>query len=411
MQAIREKETQLDDDIVDKKTDVSTTTDIVKQPRKKGISNYRPLISAKKPIPCYDVHIFYYPWYGNPAFNKHYLHWNHKYLPHWSPEIAKMYPNGAHHPPDDLASNFYPELGAYSSNDYDVIKNHMQQLSFAGVGVVVVSYYPPGLADDNGEDWASMFPLLLKGADLYKIKVAFHIEPYKDRSEDTVKSDIKNIIDKYGTHPAFYRMTYKEKHLPLVYIYDSYHTKPMGWARILKPGTESIRGTDYDCIVIGLVVEQSHQVDMIDSGFDGFYTYFASSGFTFGSSRENWGILSNFAKENNLLYIPSVGPGYVDTRVRPWNSGNTRKRMKGQYYKESWKAAIKTKPQLVSVTSFNEWHEGTQIEKAVPKSLDNFKYLDYAPKEPNYYLVLTKRFIGLFMDMKKKVNKKSKLIR
>ena len=60
----------------------------------------------------------------------------------------------------------------------------------------------------------------------YKIKVTFHIEPYKDRTELTVKNDIEHIVDTYGKHPAFYKHTHKDKRLPLVYVYDSYHTKP-----------------------------------------------------------------------------------------------------------------------------------------------------------------------------------------
>ena len=48
--------------------------------------------------------------------------------------------------------------------------------------------------------------------------------------------------------------------------------------------------------------------------FDGFYTYFAANGFTYGSTIKNWNILSKFAKTNNLMFVPSVGPGYLDTR-------------------------------------------------------------------------------------------------
>ena len=37
----------------------------------------------------------------------------------------------------------------------------------------------------------------------------------------------------------------------------------------------------------------------------------------------NW-INLDYAIKNSLLFIPSVGPGYVDTRVRPWNARNAR---------------------------------------------------------------------------------------
>ena len=44
-------------------------------------------------------------------------------------------------------------------------------------------------------------------------------------------------------------------------------------------------------------------------GFDGFYTYFASDGFVFGSSRANWPSMVDFANKNGMLSSLSVGPG------------------------------------------------------------------------------------------------------
>ena len=73
----------------------------------------------------------------------------------------------------------------------------------------------------------------------------------------------------------------------------------------------------------------------------------------------------------------------------------------GQYYRESWRTALHVKPELISITSFNEWHEGTQIEKAIPKRIEKFKYLDYSPKGPDYYLSLTKKFVTAFLQQKK----------
>jgi glycoprotein endo-alpha-1,2-mannosidase len=43
----------------------------------------------------YNIHIFYYPWYGNPEHdNGSYLHWNHEYLPHWNPVEAQKWQKG-----------------------------------------------------------------------------------------------------------------------------------------------------------------------------------------------------------------------------------------------------------------------------------------------------------------------------
>ena len=59
-----------------------------------------------------------------------------------------------------------------------------------------------------------------------------------------------------------------------------------------------------------------------------------------------------------------MGPGYDDTRIRPWNAHNTKLREAGRYYDRMWEAAVQADADVVSITSFNEWGEGTQVEPA-----------------------------------------------
>ena len=353
------------------------------------------------PEPNYNIHIFYYAWYGNPEHDGKYVHWNHRFLPHWNPDIAKRYRKGSHTPPDDIGSNFYPALGPYSSKDPAVIADHMRQMRTAGVGVVVLSWYPPGKADNEGIPSDSLVPTLLDAADKYKLKVTLHIEPYKDRNDKTLHDDVKYIIDTYGKHKAFYKYTVQDgRDLPMLYIYDSYHTPAESWAQLLTPeGLHSVRNTKYDCIFIALMVEMNHRKYVDIGGFDGIYTYFATDKFTYGSTWRSWPQLKSVSEQTKSLFIPSVGPGYIDTGVRPWNSENTRPRNNGNYYKNSWKAALQTKPQIVSITSFNEWHEGTQIEEAIPRSQDGLVYKDYKPNPPDFYLELTKEYVKKFAAM------------
>ena len=204
---------------------------------------------------------------------------------------------------------------------------------------------------------------------------------------------MKYIIDKYGKHPAFYKYYSKSKksYLPLFYIYDSYQTTPDDWSTVLwQGGAKSLRGTDYDGIFIALLVERQHKDDIRKAGFDGFYTYFATDGFTYGSSWKNWRELRKFSQTYNLIFIPSVGPGYIDTRVRAWNGKNIRDRQNGKYYSAAIKSALDINCNFLSITSFNEWHEGTQIEPAVPKKTSTYVYLDYANGGPDFYLNLTR---------------------
>ena len=40
-------------------------------------------------------------------------------------------------------------------------------------------------------------------------------------------------------------------------------------------------------------------------------------------------------------------------------------RHEGGYYDTGWRAAVKARAKIVSVTSFNEWGEGTQVFNTV----------------------------------------------
>ena len=69
----------------------------------------------------------------------------------------------------------------------------------------------------------------------------------------------------------------------------------------------------------------------------------------------------------------------------------SRERKNGVYYREGFRAALEhNRGGIVSITSFNEWGEGTQIEPAVPKETDHV-YLDYLPEDPDFYLQLTRK--------------------
>ncbi len=333
--------------------------------------------------PVYEVHAFYYPWYGNPQTDGSYLHWSHRQFV--KEGVSKSYPGG-----DDIGADFYPKLGCYSSNSDTDLSEHMQMLRRARIGVISTSWWGKDTYTDKA------VPRLLDAAANHGIKVCFHIEPFPGRNAQTTREAIAYIIDKYGSHSAFYRYG-QDNPRPLFYVYDSYITPAEQWQTILSPESpQTIRNTKYDSIIIGLWVKEHEQDFMTKGHFDGYYTYFATDGFTYGSTIKNWPGLAEWAKKNDKLYIPSVGPGYIDLRIRPWNDVNTRDRQDGQYYDREFAAAIDVDPKIISITSFNEWHEGTQIEPAVPRQISDFKYLDYTPHNPEYYLDRTNYWISRF---------------
>lgn len=330
------------------------------------------------------IHAFYYPWYGNPKTDGDYMNWNH-WIDTRGKETGKRYPGG-----DDIGANFYPMLGSYSARDPQVLENHMKYLQKARVGVISVSWWGQGTFTDKA------IPQLLDAAARFGIQVNFHLEPFPGRNAATTRQALVYILDAYGKHPAFYRCR-ESGNRPLFYVYDSYLVNASEWATILDPkGAQTIRGTPYDSAMIGLWVKEHERNFMVQGGFDGFYTYFATDGFTFGSTPVNWPELARWARDNKKLFIPSVGPGYIDLRIRPWNGRNTRGRENGAYYDRMFAAAIAVRPEIISITSFNEWHEGTQIEPAVSKQIPSFTYEDYAPRAPEYYLERTADWVKRF---------------
>jgi len=324
---------------------------------------------------------FYYPWYGNPATDGRYANWNHPVAVRNEP--PRSFPGG-----DDIGSNFYPRLGSYSVDDPRTLDDHMRQLRQAGVGVICASWWGRDTFTDRA------LPGLFRAAEKAGLRITFHVEPFPGRNAASTREAIAYLVKRFGTSPACHRLgTHGNR--PVCFVYDSYQVAPSDWATILRPqGTNTIRGTAADAVVIGLWVKPDEEAFMLEGGFDGFYTYFATDGFTFGSTTRNWPTLAAWARAHQKIFVPCVAPGYIDTRIRPWNGGNTRDREAGAYYDRSWTAALDVSPELVAITSFNEWHEGTQIEMATPKQIPKFTYLDYLPLPSDYYLTRTAYWVG-----------------
>lgn len=335
----------------------------------------------------YNTICFYYDWYGNEEFDGGMSHWAHAIAPN---------PNGGSSPgtipgtEGNIASNFYPELGRYSNRDPEIVKKHMEMFQKARIGVAAVSWWNEKTAAEADKN-----QLLLDEAQKVGVKVCFHLEPYSGRNPENLKENMKKLIDKYGNHPAFYKVDGK----PMFFIYDSYNIEAEEWAKLLSPnGAITIRNTAYDSYVIGLWLDNVGKQGpvILNSHFDGFYTYFSSLGFNYGSTPTNWNTMQKWAENNNKIFIPSVGPGYIDTRIRPWNTPATRNRNNGRYYDVMYGKAIESKASFISITSFNEWHEGSQIEPATPYTGSAFTYLDYESLAPDYYLTRTAHWIKEF---------------
>lgn len=326
-----------------------------------------------------QLHAFYYGWYGTPAVDGQWSHWDHAVLPFGDQPLPgrKQFPGG-----EDIGANFFPLDGPYSSHDPAVIQRHVRQMKAAGIGVISVSW-----SGSAAYGHAAVKPLMDEAA-RQGLKVNFQLEPvYRNAQE--FHALVRSLMQSHGSHPALYRLQGK----PLFYVYDSYKLPQAEWQQLLPASaSQGLRKQGLDAHYIGLWVDAGHGQDLLAAGFDGFYSYFAVDGFVYGSSTRNWPAMAAFARQHGKLFIPSVGPGYADDRIRPWNARNFRDRETGAYYDRQFAAALQQHNGIISITSFNEWHEGTQIEPAETKSISGYRYLDYTPLEPDAYLQQTRRW-------------------
>ncbi len=71
------------------------------------------------------------------------------------------------------------------------------------------------------------------------------------------------------------------------------------------------------------------------------------------------------------LWIATAQPGY-DDRLIPGRTGAYQDRLDGQYYRDTFSAAIQSDPDWIFITTWNEWWEHTHIE---PSKLHGDLYL------------------------------------
>ena len=276
-----------------------------------------------------NVHLFYYPWYGSPAVNGAYRHWQ----------------QGGRTPPNDVGADLYPVAGAYDSGDYlGVVDQHMRWTVQSGAGVLVYSWWGQGSYEDG------LVRGVMDAAARHGVKIAWHLEPYAGRTAASTVADINYINSQYGSHPAFYRSAeHGDKNA--FYVFESLSIPDDQWAAL-----DAVTGNS-------IVLAQTTDTSRIDH-FSGLYTYDGIA----GATAPGWEQAGEYAKANGLVWAPSVAPGYIDDRAVPGNTTPTLGRDNGATYDLEWTNALDpTKggvPTWVSVTSFNEWHEGSVLEPA-----------------------------------------------
>lgn len=256
-----------------------------------------------------QVAIFFYPWYGTPRHDAQWIHWQQR----------------AAEPPASIASAFYPARGVYSSRDATVLRSQMREIAEAGVGQVIVSWWGRG----SGED--AQLPAVIEAARARGLGVAAHLEPYEGRTVVATEADI-GYLAALGVRDF--------------YVFGSGAHSDAEWAAM------NGRLADVRTFANTGLVGRAW-----NGGFDGIYTYDLLI-----YDANDFGRICEQARKKGLLCAPSVGPGF-DAR-RAAGIERVLPRRNGLTYDTMWRSAVAARADVVTITSYNEWHEGTQIEPA-----------------------------------------------
>jgi hypothetical protein len=266
---------------------------------------------AQAPIerPRPQAAIFYYAWYGTPEVDGAWLHWG----------------QGAQSPPRSIGANFYPARGPYSSGVQSVVRAQMREIASTGVDTVIVSWWGPGSVEDG-----RLRPVA-GAARAAGLRVALHVEPWGGRTPAGVVEALHALAG-LGIGD--------------VYVYDSTKDDDEAW-RVALGGLRGYR----------VFAHTALPGKALKGGFRGLYTYdvlvYDGSGF---------GRMCEGARKLGLACAPSVGPGFDASRAT--GEFRVQSRRDGRRYDHMWSAAVAAAPDVVTITSYNEWHEGTQIEPA-----------------------------------------------
>ena len=95
-----------------------------------------------------------------------------------------------------------------------------------------------------------------------------------------------------------------------------------------------------------------------------------------------------FAENLGRISAVTVIPGYDDTKIR--KPGLKVKRLDGELYRQMWDMAIRLVPDWVLITSFNEWHEGSEIETSLEHG---DLYVDFTSIVPSMPIRLTHKYL------------------
>lgn len=274
------------------------------------------------------VWAFYYPWY---------------YKGQWSSEVLQDTP-----------------LFPHNSSDPDIIELHIKQALSAGIDGFIVSWWGENdYTDDN-------LGIILDVADEYDFKVSIIFESLGDdkpRSEEELTRMLSSFLRKYQHDDRFYTIEGN----PVIFVWAAESHPPSVWQTIIT----TVKHKGYT----GMYIAETGNPEYLPV-FDGLHRY-GTVGINdlpglyqrLSTVCRTYGYLSD---KKECIWAATISPGYDDRNI-PGRQGLYQPRKEGEYYTETFEAALASSPDWLLITSFNEWWEHTHIEPSVNYG---FSYLE-----------------------------------
>ena len=306
------------------------------------ILSARPVRSASESVVPRQVLAFYYGWYGNPETSKHWVHWENV------DNQNKRIGNSTH----------FPALDAYDSHDPSVIAQHCRQARKAGITGLIATWWAQGDFHDQG------LPALLDTAQRTGLNVTAYFEtahPGQGTARENALRDVLYLLKKYGQHPAWLKVNGKP--VLFVYVRALQELGLDGWKWVI---TETNRRYPGGAVFIGDQISRPAA-----EVFDGIHTY-NITGAIAGKSVAD---IHGWAQKTFPAWIQTAGPGriscltiipgYDDSKLGRTGQRPITDRHNGETYRTLWADAIAANPDWVLLTSWNEWHEGSELEPSL----------------------------------------------
>ena len=267
---------------------------------------------------------------------------------------------------------------AYESSSARTIRRQVQEAGSSGINVFAASWTGPGTQEN-----ANLRRLLAYAPRYEKqsgnpFQAAIYLESdLLSNYGQSVPGAIRYAIDHYLSNPSYFSWHGK----PVLFIWD-----PLGQGRTLAWWSDVRRQLDPKHREIWMV-DSSRPYDSWLGPFDGFFVFSAlywclppraDDIATCDQTFRDGVTAFNKAHGTDKIWAAPVQPGYNDIRLRGPAVGYIVPRVGGLTYRLSWQGAIKSSPDWVMITTFNEWFEGTMIEPSITYH--------------NLYLTLTKKY-------------------